>query len=61
MSNLSCPETKETRPVPAKAEESAPLSLDIDEIQLAGGKVSFSDISRSKPFKTTLNPIESEG
>ncbi len=52
------PETKETKPAPKKAEESAPLSLDIDEIQLAGGKVTFSDLSRSKPFKTILDPIE---
>jgi uncharacterized protein involved in outer membrane biogenesis len=52
------PETKETKPTPKKVEESAPLSLDIDEIQLAGGKVSFSDLSRSKPFKTVLDPID---
>jgi uncharacterized protein involved in outer membrane biogenesis len=52
------PETKEARPAPKKVEESAPLSLDIDEIHLAGGKVSFSDLSRSKPFKTILDPIE---
>lgn len=52
------PETKETKPAPKKVEESAPLSLEIDEIHLAGAKVSFSDISRSKPFKTILNPIE---
>ncbi|HUL37903.1 MAG TPA: DUF748 domain-containing protein, partial [Thermodesulfobacteriota bacterium] len=52
------PETKETKPAPKKVEESAPLSLDIDEIQLSGGKVNFSDLSRSKPFKTILDPIE---
>ena len=52
------PETKETRPVPKKVEESAPLSLDIDEIHLAGAKVSFSDVSRSRPFKTVLDPID---
>ena len=52
------PETKETKPTPKKAEESAPLSLDIDEIHLAGAKVSFSDVSRSKPFKTVLDPID---
>jgi uncharacterized protein involved in outer membrane biogenesis len=52
------PKAKETKPPPKKAEESAPLSLDVDEIQLAGGKVTFSDLSRSKPFKTILSPIE---
>ena len=52
------PETKETKPAPEKVEESVPLSLDIDEIHLAGAKVTFSDASRSKPFKTILSPIE---
>ena len=52
------PESKETKPAPGKAEDSPPLSLDIDEIQLAGGKISFSDLSRSKPFKTILDPID---
>ena len=52
------PEEGETKPTPKKTEESSPLALDIDEIQLAGGKVSFSDLSRSKPFKTILDPIE---
>ncbi len=52
------PETKEARPAPKKAGASAPLSLAIDQIQLAGGKVSFSDLSRSKPFKTVLDPID---
>jgi hypothetical protein len=52
------PERKETKPAPGKAEDSAPLSLNIDEVQLTGGKISFSDLSRSKPFKTILDPIE---
>ena len=52
------PEESETKPAPKKAEDSSPLALDIDEIQLAGGKISFSDLSRSKPFKTILDPIE---
>ena len=44
---------------PAKKEETpVPLSIDIDEVQLMGGKVTFSDLSRSKPFKTVLNPVE---
>ena len=34
------------------------MSLDIDEIHLAAGKLSFSDSSGSAPFKTTLDPIE---
>ena len=52
------PEEKEKKPAPQKVEPSAPLSLDIDEIQFGGGKISFSDLSRSKPFKTILDPIE---
>lgn len=53
------PETKETIPPPEKKEEPpSPFSLDIDEIQLTGGKVSFTDLSMSRPFKTTLAPIE---
>ena len=52
------PENKETKPAPEKVEVSTPLSVDIDEIQMVGGKVSFSDLSRSKPFKTILDPIE---
>ncbi len=52
------PEKKETKPTPKKEEDSAPLFLDIDEVQLAGGKISFSDFSRSKPFKTILDPVE---
>jgi uncharacterized protein involved in outer membrane biogenesis len=52
------PETKETKSAPKKEEPSTPFSLDIDEVQLNGGKISFSDLSGSKPFKTILNPIE---
>jgi uncharacterized protein involved in outer membrane biogenesis len=52
------PETKGTRPPPKKEGESTPLSIDVDEVQLAGGKISFSDLSRSKPFKTILDPID---
>jgi uncharacterized protein involved in outer membrane biogenesis len=53
------PDKKETQPAPApeKKEDQVPLSIDIDEVQLTGGKISFSDSSRNKPFKTILNPI----
>lgn len=51
------PETQETKPPPKKEEPSTPFSLDIDEVHLIGGKVSFSDLSGSKPFKTLLNPV----
>jgi hypothetical protein len=45
-------------PPKEKKEDQAPLSLDVDEIQLTSGRVSFSDLSRKKPFKTILSPIE---
>ena len=45
------------KPVP-KGESPVPLSVDIDEVELTGGKVTFSDLSRSKPFKTKLDPVE---
>ncbi|MGZ3603811.1 MAG: DUF748 domain-containing protein [Thermodesulfobacteriota bacterium] len=52
------PEEKGSKPAPQKVEPSAPLSLDVDEIQLSGGKISFVDFSRSKPFKTVFDPLE---
>ena len=52
------PEAGEAKPVPKKMEDAVPLSLDIDEIQLAGGKISFSDLSRSTPFKTRVDPVD---
>jgi hypothetical protein len=55
------PEKKGAQP-PAKPEEKkkdeTTLSVDVDEVQLTGGKVFFSDLSTKKPFKTVLNPIE---
>ncbi|HSB04040.1 MAG TPA: DUF748 domain-containing protein, partial [Thermodesulfobacteriota bacterium] len=54
------PEEKGAKPPPApeKKGDETTLSLDVDEVQLTGGKVSFSDLSRKKPFKTFLDPIE---
>ncbi len=54
------PEDKGAKPppTPEKKKDQAALSIDVDEIQLTGGKVSFSDLSRKKPFKTILDPIE---
>jgi len=53
------PEEKKAQPPPVseKKEDQVPLSIDIDEVQLTAGKISFSDFSRSKPFKTILDPI----
>ncbi len=54
------PEKREAQlsPAPEKKEDQANLSIDVDEMQLTGGKISFSDLSRKKPFKTILDPIE---
>jgi len=52
------PEKERTESAPKKKEDSDPLSIDIDEIEMAGGKISFSDFSQSKPFRTILNPID---
>ncbi len=54
------PEKREAQPSPApeKKKDQANLSIDIDEMQLTGGKISFSDLSRKKPFKTILDPID---
>lgn len=41
-----------------KKQGEALLSIDVDEVRLTGGRVSFSDFSRKKPFKTILYPIE---
>jgi uncharacterized protein involved in outer membrane biogenesis len=55
------PEMKEAPSPPksdGKKEEQTALSIDVDEVELTGGKVSFSDLTRKKPFKTILSPIE---
>ena len=52
-------ERREAQPSPApeKKEDQANLSIDVDEMQLTGEDL-FSDLSRKKPFKTILDPIE---
>jgi uncharacterized protein involved in outer membrane biogenesis len=52
------PGEKEAKPTPEKKESQIPLSIDVDEVRIAEGKIAFSDLSRNKPFKTILNPIE---
>jgi hypothetical protein len=55
------PETKETKPVPEKATDSAPFSLDINEIEMKGGKVSFSDVTPSGPVTIVARNMELKG
>jgi len=52
------PETKGTKPTPKKEGESTPLSIDVDEVQLAGGKISFSDLTPSEPFTIAAKNLE---
>jgi len=51
-------EKAKPKPVPEKKEEPSTLSIDVDEVELLDGKVSFSDLSRKEPFKTVLSPVE---
>jgi uncharacterized protein involved in outer membrane biogenesis len=52
------PAEKEPEPAQKKKEDTGVFSLNIDDIEMAGGKISFSDLSGNKPFKTVLNPID---
>jgi len=42
---------------PSRKEPTAPLILEIDSIQLQGGKITFTDLLM-KPFKTVLHPVD---
>jgi len=55
------PEKKEPRSVPEKVTGSSPFSLDIDEIEMTGGKVSFLDHTPSGPVTTTAKNLELKG
>jgi uncharacterized protein involved in outer membrane biogenesis len=52
------PAKDDKKPDAGKVEDTAPLSLDIDEMRLTGGKIAFSDLSWGAPFKTILYPID---
>jgi uncharacterized protein involved in outer membrane biogenesis len=52
------PETGEKKPAPKKVEDPAPFSLDIDEVQLTGGKISFYDLTPSEPVTTTVKNLD---
>jgi uncharacterized protein involved in outer membrane biogenesis len=52
------PEKGETKPAPKKAEDSTPFSLDIDELQLTDGKISFSDLTPSEPITLTVKNLD---
>ena len=49
---------KEAKPTPQKVTESAPFFLNIDEMQMTGGKISFSDHTPSGPVTITAKNLE---
>ena len=52
---------QEDKKAPARTETDTPsLSLEIDEIEMTGGKLTFTDLSRKKPFQTVLSPIDAK-
>jgi uncharacterized protein involved in outer membrane biogenesis len=51
-------ETGEIKPAPKKVEDSTPFSLNIDEVQLTGGKISFSDLTPSEPVTMTVKNLD---
>ncbi|HWT83446.1 MAG TPA: DUF748 domain-containing protein, partial [Candidatus Methylomirabilis sp.] len=60
-------ETLLPKPTPAKQSDAkAPepasegLTLDVDELSIAGAKVLFSDLFNRAPFQTTLDPIDAK-
>ena len=55
------PEKKETKPVPEKATDSAPFSLAIDEVEMTGGKFTFSDVTPSGPVNIAAKNMELKG
>ncbi len=52
------PEKRETKPATGKAEDSTPFSLDIDEVQLTDGKISFSDLTPAEPVTVTAKNLD---
>ncbi|MGD9022507.1 MAG: DUF748 domain-containing protein, partial [Deltaproteobacteria bacterium] len=55
--NAMLPETKTEETTSEEDEDSSPLLIDADRIELAAGKVSFSDASGTEVFETTLSPV----
>jgi hypothetical protein len=48
----------EKQPEKTSDKEVSPFSLEADQIQVAAGKIEFSDFFKSIPFKTTLEMLE---
>ena len=55
---LMLPEKKTEEPASETDTNAPSVSVNIDEIKLSDGKVSFSDVSGKEPFETTLAPVD---
>ena len=55
------PENKETNPAAKKVTGSAPFSLAIDEVEMTGGKFTFSDVTPSGPVTIAARSMELKG
>jgi hypothetical protein len=55
------PEEKKTKPVPEKVTASAPFSLAVDEMEMTGGKITFSDVTPSGPVTIVTRNLELKG
>ncbi len=55
------PEKKETKPASQEVTTSEPFSLNIDEIEMTGGKASFSDVTPSGPVKIVAKDLGLRG
>jgi hypothetical protein len=52
------PRRQGTQAVPGGESKAAPISIEVDDIQMMSGRIAFTDLSRTTPFKTILSPIE---
>jgi hypothetical protein len=55
------PEERETKPAPQKVTASAPFSLTVDEMEMMGGKITFSDVTPSGPVTIGTRNLELKG
>jgi len=55
------PEEKKTKPVPEKVTASAPFSIAVDEMEMTGGKITFSDVTPSGPVTIVTRNLELKG
>lgn len=52
------PETRTEEAIAETDEELRPFSINVDEIELAAGRISFTDAVGAEPFETVLMPVD---